>query len=68
MNSVDEFFSYIFAVGPAKLIRIFWFFVFFEFTRFFIFELAVLIIWKIREPSRKERQENARRRLFIERP
>lgn len=65
---VDEFFNYIAAVGPTKLLRIFWFFVFFEFARFFIFELAVLIIWKIREPQRKERYDNARRRLFVERP
>ena len=65
---IDEFFNYISAVGPTKLLRIFWFFVFFEFARFFIFELGVLIVWKIREPKRKEQYINARRRLFIERP
>ncbi|MES2565976.1 MAG: glycosyltransferase [Bacteroidota bacterium] len=68
IEAVDGFFSYISAVGPSKLLRIFWFFVFFEFARFFIFELTVLIIWKLREPQRKERYANARRRLFIERP
>ena len=54
--------------GKIYMNILFWFFVFFEFARFFIFELAVLIIWKIREPQRKERYDNARRRLFIERP
>lgn len=68
IDAIDEFFSYISAVGPSKLLRIFWFFVFFEFARFFIFELTVLIIWKLREPQRKDRYENARRRLYIERP
>lgn len=67
-GAIDEFFSYISAAGPSKLLRIFWFFVFFEFARFFIFELTVLIVWKLREPQRKERYENARRRLYIERP
>lgn len=68
IGALDEFINYITAVGPLKLLRIFWFFVYFEFARFFIFELAIVIIWKIREPSRKIIYFNARRRLFIERP
>jgi poly-beta-1,6-N-acetyl-D-glucosamine synthase len=67
-DAVDNFINYFLAVGPSKLLRIFWFFFYFEFARFFIFELLVLIIWKINEPKRKERYENARRQLYIERP
>lgn len=68
IETLDNFFNYITEVGPSKLVRIFWFFVFFEFARFFIFELAVLLVWKIREKKRNELYANARRRLFIERP
>ncbi len=68
IDAFDEFINYITTVGPLKLLRIFWFFVYFEFARFFVFELAVVVVWKIREPVRKKLYENARRRLFIERP
>lgn len=68
IEALDNFFNYVTEVGPTKLIRIFWFFVFFEFARFFIFELAVLFVWKLREKKRNELYANARRRLFIERP
>lgn len=68
IEALDNFFNYITEVGPTKLLRVFWFFVFFEFARFFIFELAVLIVWKLREKKRNEAYANARRRLFIERP
>jgi len=68
IDALDNFINYITEVGPTKLLRIFWFFVFFEFARFFIFELAVMLIWKLREKKRNEEYANARRRLFIERP
>lgn len=68
IDALDNFFSYITAVGPSKLVRIFWFFVFFEFLRFFLFELTTLIIWRIGKETRKLRYEVARQKLFIDRP
>ncbi len=65
---IDNFFAYLFAVGPSKLIRVFWFFVFFEFIRFFLIEFTVLIIWKINAKSTKAKYDAARTKLFIERP
>ncbi len=65
---IDEFLNYITSVGVTKLIRIFWFFVYFEFARFFLFELSIIIIWKLKEPKRKIRYQKARERLFIEQP
>ena len=67
-DALDNFFAYIFAVGPSKLVRIFWFFVFFEFLRFFLFELTTLLIWRIGKETRKMRYEVARQKLFIDRP
>ena len=65
---IDEFLHYITSVGVTKLIRIFWFFVYFEFARFFLFELSIIVIWKLKEPKRKIRYQKARERLFIEQP
>lgn len=67
-EAFDNFFNYIVTVGPSKLIRVFWFFVFFEFLRFFLFELTTLIIWAIGKKSRKLRYNVARQKLFIDRP
>jgi cellulose synthase/poly-beta-1,6-N-acetylglucosamine synthase-like glycosyltransferase len=33
-----------------------------------VLELAVIVVWKLREPARKILYSNARKRLFIERP
>lgn len=68
IDFIDNFFNYISEVGPAKLLRIFWFFVFFEFARFFIFELLVVVGWKLTERKRNRRHELARKSLFIDRP
>lgn len=68
IDAFDGFLNYISTVGPLKLLRIFWFFVYFEFARFFVLELAVIVVWKLREPARKILYSSARKRLFIERP
>ncbi|MBK7669111.1 MAG: glycosyltransferase [Sphingobacteriaceae bacterium] len=67
-EALDDFFGYISIVGPGKLIRIFWFFVFFEFLRFFLFELTTLVIWYLGNKTRKLKYQVARRKLFIDRP
>ncbi len=67
-EAIDNFFNYLSVVGSNKLVRIFWFFVFFEFVRFFLFELTTLIIWRIGKETRKMKYEVARQKLFIDRP
>ncbi len=67
-EALDDFFGYISIVGPGKLIRIFWFFVLFEFLRFFLFELTTLVIWYLGNKTRKLKYQVARRKLFIDRP
>lgn len=68
IDYIDNFFNYASNVNVSKLLRIFWFFFFFEFTRFFLFEFIVLIIWKLNEPKRNAINEEARIRFFIESP
>lgn len=67
-DAFDSFFNYLVVVGPGKLIRVFWFFVFFEFIRFFIIEISTLLVWQIGKTTRKMRLEEARKGLFFERP
>ncbi len=67
-DSIDNFFNYLVVVGPSKLIRIFWFFVVFEFMRFFVVEITTLLIWRIGKETRKMMLEEARKKLFYERP
>lgn len=68
IEAIDGFFSYLTVVGPSKLIRIFWFFFFFEFIRFFLLEITTLIIWRIGKKTRKLKLEEARRQLFLDFP
>lgn len=68
IEAFDNFFNYIVTVGPSKLIRVFWFFVFFEFLRFFVLEITVLVIWTLGRKTRKLKYAVARRKLFIDRP
>lgn len=65
---IDEFFSYLNAVEPNQLIRMFWFFFIFEFFRFFLVELTTLLYWKFSSLFKKERWKDARLRLWEERP
>jgi poly-beta-1,6-N-acetyl-D-glucosamine synthase len=67
-EAIDNFFNYIYIVGPNKLIRVFWFFIFFEFLRFFLFELTTLCIWYAGRKSRRLKYNVARQKLFIDRP
>lgn len=68
IDFIDNFFGFVVAVGPGKLLRIFWFFIFFEFARFFVFELTVVVAWRLRQNKRQQKHALARERLFIERP
>lgn len=65
---IDEFIQYANAAGPEKLIRLFWFFFMFEFTRYYIIDLVTLVFWKIKLKLQKSRWEEAKRNLFNESP
>ncbi|MDX1652486.1 MAG: glycosyltransferase family 2 protein, partial [Brumimicrobium sp.] len=67
-EQIDYFFSYINEVGTSKLIRIFWFFIVFEFSRIFVIDfLALIVIYFKRIFTRKKRKE-ARRQLYLRNP
>tara|TARA_B100000508_G_scaffold55003_3_gene42754 strand:+ start:135770 stop:137089 length:1320 start_codon:yes stop_codon:yes gene_type:complete len=65
---IDYFFSYISEVGTGKLIRIFWFFVIFEFARLFVIDFLALIFIYVKRKLTKKKRKEARRLLFLYNP
>ncbi|CAL2114668.1 poly-beta-1,6-N-acetyl-D-glucosamine synthase [Tenacibaculum sp. 190130A14a] len=67
-NLLPEYVHYWFVVGLGKFIRVFWYFVLFEFTRYIIVDYIIAFIYWLQQKSRKEKFEEARRQLFTENP
>ncbi|PHR47726.1 MAG: biofilm PGA synthesis N-glycosyltransferase [Fluviicola sp.] len=67
-QEVDYFFHYISEVGTSKLVRIFWFFVIFEFSRLFVIDFLALIFIFIKRKLTKKKRKEARRQLFLYNP
>ena len=65
---IDNFLNYISEVGMSKLMRIFWFFFFFELFRYLIIDLLALIFIKVKRSLTKKEREAARKQLFLEKP
>ncbi len=68
MEYLDEFFNYISSVSPSKLVRVFWFFFFFEFVRFFLVDFTTVLLWKITAVFRKKRVREGRNLFWAEKP
>lgn len=65
---IDNFLHYIGEVGMSKLMRIFWFFFFFELFRYLVVDLLALILIKVKRMLSKKEREAARKQLFLEKP
>ena len=68
LNFIDEFIDYAQSMDAITFVRLFWFFFLFEFTRYFIVDFAVLLIWRFKQIIFKHKWEQARERLFAEHP
>ena len=67
-QEVDYFFHYISEVGTSKLVRIFWFFVIFEFSKLFVIDFLALIFIYIKRKLTKKKRKEARRQLYLYNP
>lgn len=65
---LPEYIQYWFAVGLGKFIRVFWYFVLFEFSRYIIVDYIIFGIFRLQKKKRAERMEKARQALFNENP
>ena len=68
MDYLDEFINYLSSVSPAKLVRVFWFFFFFEFVRFFLVDFTTVLLWKLTAVFRKQRVREGRNLFWAEKP
>ncbi|GAB1307943.1 glycosyltransferase [Urechidicola sp. KH5] len=63
-----EYISYWFEVGFNKFIRVFWYFVIFEFTRYIILDYIIAFIFFINKNKRNQAFQNAKIKLYNENP
>lgn len=68
MFDFDDFYSYITSVGYWKLIRIFWFYILFEFFRYIFMEAVTIVIWKLKQRLNRNKWQHARKRFLNENP
>lgn len=68
MFDFDDFYSYITSVGYWKLIRIFWFYLLFEFFRYIFIEAIAITLWKIKKRLNRRKWDHARFRFLNENP
>jgi cellulose synthase/poly-beta-1,6-N-acetylglucosamine synthase-like glycosyltransferase len=67
-QEIDYFFHYISEVGTSKLVRIFWFFMIFEFSKLFVIDFLALIFIYVKRKLTKKKRKEARRQLFLHNP
>ncbi|APD07883.1 putative glycosyltransferase [Flavobacteriaceae bacterium UJ101] len=65
---LPEYINYWFVVGIGKFIRVFWYFVIFEFTRYVIIDYIIALIHYIKRNKRSLKWDCAKNKLFIENP
>jgi cellulose synthase/poly-beta-1,6-N-acetylglucosamine synthase-like glycosyltransferase len=68
MFSLEDFLNYVQTVGGDKLLRIFWFFVVFEFFRYVFIEFITLCWWQFKQWTGKDKVQKARDELMFEYP
>ena len=60
---LPEFMNYWHEVGILKFIRVFWYFLFFEFTRYVIIDYLIAFIYWVKRDERKQAWEQAKNAL-----
>ncbi len=65
---IPEYIHYWEAVGVWKFIRVFWYFVIFELTRYIGIDFIIALYFKLRQKSRGKKWKTARSKLFAENP
>lgn len=68
MKLMSEFYSFVTNIGLEKFFRYFYFFVLFEFLRFFVLELLVLLYWVGAKRARRSAMREAHKELMSRRP
>ena len=65
---IDNYLRFLSSLTLDHFVRLFWFYIFFEFLRYFVMEWFVLNLWKIRKWYNKPKYEAAREQFLFEYP
>ena len=65
---LPEYITYWNSVGLEKFVRIFWYFIIFELTRYISIDFVIAFIFKIKSKSRNQKWQLARDKLYAENP
>lgn len=68
MEYLDDLIGYVSVTDPIILIRIFWFFFFFEFSRFFVVDFITISTWFVKKKYITTDFEDARKKLHEQQP
>ncbi|MEM7551863.1 MAG: glycosyltransferase [Bacteroidota bacterium] len=65
---LPEFINYWYQAGPLKFMRVFWYFLMFEFTRYIILDYIIAFLFWWKRDVRSQKWNTARQALQIENP
>lgn len=65
---LPEFINYWIEAGPWKFLRVFWYFILFEFTRYIILDYIIAGLFYLKRKDRKDEWDIAKQKLFLENP
>lgn len=68
LDYLPEYLNYWFIVGPNKFLRVFWYFVLFEFTRYVIVDYILYIHYYLYRKRQQKVWERAKNKLILEHP
>lgn len=64
----DNFFEYWYNMGFEKIVRLFWYFFFFEVPRYLLFEIVILLIFVLGRKRRNHKYDMAKNKLWLDNP
>lgn len=68
LDYFDNLWYFMLSMDEHRFIRVFWFFIIFEATRYYVIDMGVLIWWKIKSVLKKDEFIKAKNELWDEEP
>ena len=65
---IDEFYNFMSSLGTERFIRVFWFFIAFELSRYIVIDFLALLSYELKQLLTKKKRQHAHERLLFENP
>ena len=65
---LDNYIRFLVSLTPGHFIRLFWFYIFFEFVRYFVLEFIILNLAKLSKHLKKDQWQKAKEEFLFENP